>query len=402
MKISRLPDRLDRMPMLKILVFFAAGIALADRYELPLWFLAGAFVVTGVLALSLRSSAATAAMILTAGFAAAQFRAPRATVPRGVHTVYEVTVEGFPADRGRYAVADASVAAWRDPADGRWHASDARIRLYADSLAGLHAGERIRCRGAVRPFRGGAESYRRLMARRGYAGTLWIAERTLLERLPGRHAGLHRRAVERLSRLPMSAGAAAVVEAMAAGEAYGVQVIPGMEITSREEVHILGYFSSVPEALAAGEAVYAHLPQVLNQPALFGNQIIIGADDSPSGTLEKLLINATDLSVEEVCALVRAFGGVPVPAHINRGSNGMIGALGLMPFLPDYPVVEVYPGVPCPAYATKGRFVIHSSDAHRLEDLQERTFSLDTQPTARDVMRLLRALDGRQIPQNGI
>ena len=60
MKISRLPDRLDRMPMLKILVFFAAGIALADRYELPLWFLAGAFVVTGVLALSLRSSAVAA------------------------------------------------------------------------------------------------------------------------------------------------------------------------------------------------------------------------------------------------------------------------------------------------------------------------------------------------------
>lgn len=191
-------------------------------------------------------------------------------------------------------------------------------------------------------------------------------------------------------------------EAMAAGEAYGVQVIPGMEISSREEVHILGYFSSVAEALAAGEAVYAHLPQVLNQPALFGNQIIIGADDSPSGTLEKLLINATDLSVEEVCALVRAFGGVPVPAHINRGANGMIGALGLMPFLPDHPVVEVYPGVPCPAYATKGRFVIHSSDAHRLEDIQERIFSLDTHPTARDVMRLLRALDGRQIPQNGI
>lgn len=225
MKISRLPDRLDRMPMLKILVFFAAGIALADRYELPLWFLAGAFVVTGVLALSLRSSAATAAMILTAGFAAAQFRAPRATVPRGVHTVYEVTVEGFPADRGRYAVADASVAAWRDPADGRWHASDARIRLYADSLAGLHAGERIRCRGAVRPFRGGAESYRRLMARRGYAGTLWIAERTLLERLPGRHAGLHRRAVERLSRLPMSAGAAAMCTVLQAALASASEYV---------------------------------------------------------------------------------------------------------------------------------------------------------------------------------
>lgn len=192
------------------------------------------------------------------------------------------------------------------------------------------------------------------------------------------------------------------LEAAAAGEAYGVQVIPGMEITSREEVHILGYFSSVQDALAAGDTVYAHLPQVENQPALFGNQIIIGTDDAPSGTLGKLLINATDLSVAEVCALVRSFGGVPVPAHINRGANGMIGALGLMPFLPEYPVVEVYPGVACPAYATKGRFVLHSSDAHRLEDLQERTFSLDVQPTAEDVVRLLRALDKNQPSQSGI
>ena len=185
------------------------------------------------------------------------------------------------------------------------------------------------------------------------------------------------------------------LEATAAGEAYGVQVIPGMEITSREEVHILGYFSCAQDAMAAGDTVYAHLPQVQNQPALFGNQIIIGPDDAPSGTLGKLLINATDLSVEEVCALVRSFGGVPVPAHINRGANGMIGALGLMPFLPEYPVVEVYPGVACPAYAVQGRFVLHSSDAHRLEDIQERTFSLNAQPTSQDVMRLLRAMDDR-------
>ena len=104
MKIFRLPDRLDRMPMLKILVFFAAGIALAGRYELPLWFLAGAFVVTGVLALSLRSSAATAAMILTAGFAAAQFRshvAPRSDrVGQRLHVVVDHLAQHGP-DRDR-------------------------------------------------------------------------------------------------------------------------------------------------------------------------------------------------------------------------------------------------------------------------------------------------------------
>lgn len=179
-------------------------------------------------------------------------------------------------------------------------------------------------------------------------------------------------------------------DAIAAGREYGVQVIPGMEITSREEVHILGYFDGLDAALRAGEEVYAHLPDIRNEPALFGNQLLMRDGDTPAGTLEKLLISATDLSVEEVCALIKSYGGIPVPAHINRGSNGMIGALGLMPMLPEYPVVEVYKGVPCPKYATAGRFLLHSSDAHRLEDIQERVFELDALPTAADVLRLIK------------
>ena len=175
-------------------------------------------------------------------------------------------------------------------------------------------------------------------------------------------------------------------DAMAAGEEYGVAVIPGMEITSREEVHILGYFYRLEDALKAGEEVYAHLPAIQNQPLLFGNQIIMRDGDTPSGTLDKLLINATDLSVDEVCRLVRSHGGVPIPAHINRGSNGMIGALGLMPFLPEYPVVEIYPGVDCPTYASNGRFILHSSDAHHLEDIQERVFELNAEPNVKAIL----------------
>lgn len=178
-------------------------------------------------------------------------------------------------------------------------------------------------------------------------------------------------------------------DAMAAGKEYGVEVIPGMEITSREDVHILGYFHTLSDALHVGEEVYAHLADVKNDPSLFGNQIIMRNGDTPSGTLEKLLINATDLSVDDVCALIKSHHGIPIPAHINRGSNGMIGALGLMPFLPEYPVVEVYKGVACPEYATKGRFLLHSSDAHRLEAIQERVFELETEPTAEGVLRLL-------------
>ena len=195
MKAASLSARLDRMPMVKAVAPFAAGILAADCFTLPLWFLAGAFLLSGTLALLLHSQSGALVMLLTAGFAASQLRDTAHTLPRGIYTTYELTVEGIPAERGRYTSAEATAIAWRDPSDGTWHASGDRIMLYADSLTALYPGERIRCRGSVRPFRGGAESYRRLMARRGFAGTLWLSERTLIERLPGRSSARHQHAV---------------------------------------------------------------------------------------------------------------------------------------------------------------------------------------------------------------
>lgn len=180
--------------------------------------------------------------------------------------------------------------------------------------------------------------------------------------------------------------------AMEAGRALGVMVIPGIEVTSKEEVHVLAYFHTLENALTFGELIYDHLPEVNNNPELFGRQVIIEGDDVESGTLSKLLISATDFSVEKLCDLIVKHHGIAVPAHINRGSNGMIGALGLMPMLPSYPVVEVAPRLSCPDYATKGRFVLCSSDAHQLADIQERVFSLETEEkTAAAVLKRLQA-----------
>lgn len=222
MKPGFLLARLDRMPMVKAVAPFAAGILIADCFTLPLWFLAGAFLLCGTLALLLRSPLCTLAMLLTAGFAASQLRDTTRAVPYGVHTTYELAVEGIPADRGRYTAAEATAVAWRDPSKGTWHAAGDRIMLYADSLTALFPGERIRCRGSVRPFRGGAESYRRLMARRGFAGTLHLSERTLLERLPERNTGLHLQAAQRIGRLRIPGDAGAICRAMTAGDRSGI------------------------------------------------------------------------------------------------------------------------------------------------------------------------------------
>ena len=161
-----------------------------------------------------------------------------------------------------------------------------------------------------------------------------------------------------------------------AAEAYGLLLVPGMEITTREEVHLLGYFPSVEAALDFGELLRAHLPGKKNKPSFFGEQLVMNSDDEVIAQEDALLIGATDLSLSEASRLVSSYGGVPVPAHINRGSHGLLVNLGLMPQEPFYPTVEVWRHLPCDPGALEGRHVLHSSDAHYLGDIQEREHAL--------------------------
>ena len=212
-----LAESSERMPAMKALVPFVLGIAAADYWTLPLWFVVVAAVAAGTLAALFRSAWALVAMLAAVGFGQAEFRRHACTVPREVPTEFDLRIEGIPAARGRYVSVEAVVAAWRDPASGEWFAADDRLMLYADTLVGPVHGERICCRGRIRDFRGGAESYRRLMRRRGFVGTMWVGARDVALRRSGTNS-FHSAAVERLARLELSDNAAALVRAMAAGD----------------------------------------------------------------------------------------------------------------------------------------------------------------------------------------
>lgn len=159
-------------------------------------------------------------------------------------------------------------------------------------------------------------------------------------------------------------------------EAYGLLLVPAIEITTSEEVHMLGYFPDVKTAVDFGAMLKTHLPPKKNKPAFFGEQLVMNEDDVVIDQEDALLIGATDLSLEECAEKVRAVGGVPVPAHINRGSNGLLVNLGMMPLSPTFTTVEVWKDLPCPMEATENKHVLHSSDAHYLENIQEPEFSL--------------------------
>ena len=154
-------------------------------------------------------------------------------------------------------------------------------------------------------------------------------------------------------------------------DAYGLLMIPGMEITTREEVHLLGYFETVDQALEFSEFLRSHMPKKKNNPKFFGNQFVMDEDDNIIAEEDELLIGASDLRLSELTRIIRERGGVPVPAHINRGSNGLLINLGMMPEELDFTAVEVWRDLPCAHTPQKGKVILHSSDAHYLGDILE-------------------------------
>ena len=160
-------------------------------------------------------------------------------------------------------------------------------------------------------------------------------------------------------------------------DAYGLLLIPGMEITTREEVHLLGYFPTVERALDFSEFLRPHMPPKKNKPSFFGNQLVMDEDDNVVAEEDELLIGASDLPLSELVKLIREAEGVPVPAHINRGSNGLLINLGFVPDDLNLTAVEVSKSLPCAHTPQEGRVVLHSSDAHYLGDIMEAEETID-------------------------
>lgn len=158
-----------------------------------------------------------------------------------------------------------------------------------------------------------------------------------------------------------------------AADAAGLLLIPGIEAETREEVHVLCYLPTLEAARALGEALYARLPARPNLPDFFGEQAVMDENDEIIACEERLLIQSTDLSIGALAALCRSFGGVPVPAHINRTSNSVLCNLGFIPEDAAFTSVEVCHALPMPPGMDLGRYhVLASSDAHELSAILER------------------------------
>lgn len=112
---------------------------------------------------------------------------------------------------------------------------------------------------------------------------------------------------------------------------YNIKVLPGMEVQTKEDVHLLTYFSDLSKLMLWQEIVYKQLPFIENIPSIYGEEYLLDSQGNICGNLDKLLLTSIAMDIQEVFEEVKKLNGICIPAHVDRPRYGMLGRLGSFP-----------------------------------------------------------------------
>lgn len=147
-------------------------------------------------------------------------------------------------------------------------------------------------------------------------------------------------------------------------------VIPAIEVCTSEEIHVLTLYHDLELCMAFSERLYQLQPNIPNRPDIFGEQRILNEDDLQIGSLDKLLINASTWSLDELLAALPEYGGVAIPAHVDKDTTSILSVLGYIPPEYGFPCIEVKDPAKNNEIAFAGNR-LSNSDAHYLEDIAQ-------------------------------
>ena len=119
--------------------------------------------------------------------------------------------------------------------------------------------------------------------------------------------------------------------AMKMAENYGVIALPGMELCTEEEVHVVCLFPDLYAAMDFDGYVYVKMMKVPNKEKIFGEQLLYNDMDEIIGKEPNLLLCNTSIRFDEVYALTEERGGIMIPAHVDKTANSLIANLGFIP-----------------------------------------------------------------------
>lgn len=181
-----------------------------------------------------------------------------------------------------------------------------------------------------------------------------------------------------------------------AAEELGILAVPGMELCLREDAHVICLFPTLEQAMAFSSLVRTKLPPVENNPAIFGRQILVDADDRVVGEETAFLVGACDIGVYEIVDLVDLFGGVVYPAHLELHAFSLLSNLGLWDPAMKFHLAEVTPDCPADFFDTvpglSGIRHITGCNARAVEEIPPVSQTMDLpERTAQAVINWLKA-----------
>ena len=196
-----------------------------------------------------------------------------------------------------------------------------------------------------------------------------------------------------------SANVAAVI---AAAQDSPVQVLPGMELQTLEEVHMLCLFDSLLASNAFQIEVDQRLPETLNNPEYFGEQFVVDDTGEFIRREDRLLLSSANLPLEKAVRLVHAYGGLAIPAHIDRRAYGLIANLGLIPTNSEFDALEISSQLTLSkakeTIPGANRFpLIQSGDVHYLADFLGANMLTLAEPTIAEIWLAFKQEAGRAL-----
>jgi len=154
----------------------------------------------------------------------------------------------------------------------------------------------------------------------------------------------------------------------------GIFVLTGVEITSREEVHCLGFFETDSELEEFQNFLDKAIMKIPNKPDKFGYQVVVNEQEEIVNQIEHLLIVAINKSVEEIEKEVHRLGGIFILAHIDKKKNSILSQLGFIPTDMNIEGIEFSKYANINGILTEKKYLekykyIQSSDAHYIDDV---------------------------------
>ena len=179
--------------------------------------------------------------------------------------------------------------------------------------------------------------------------------------------------------------------AMKVGEEVGLLVIPGMELTTAEDIHAVCLFPTLEQALDFSRYVDENRFKVPNKAEIYGRQVIMNENDEELGEIDDLLLPGSFIGMYDAYRKAKEFGGICYPAHIDRDSLSILAVLG---------EIDPYCGFRTAELADISKLdelraqhpildtlnIVTCSDAHYLENMKDAANTLELPELTREAV----------------